>query len=702
MKAVPNRHFRAGLVGAGYVSAYHIRALQSLPNVEIVGIADLNKTRAQEIADQFGIPAAFRSVEEMLSAKPDVIHVLTPPDSHCAISIQAVEAGCHVLVEKPMAPRIEECERMISQAKRYGVVLSVNHSARMDPVIRKARELVDRGACGDVLAVDFFRSSDYPPFAGGPLPPHYRNGAYPFQDLGVHGLTLLETFLGEIQSAEVYPFATGRHPNLFFDEWHAIVKCARGTGKIYLSWNSRLPRNEIVVHGTRGILNVDCYLQSCVLRRSLPAPKVVQLFLAVGTSSLSSLMNAARTAMRFATGELRPNPGIHNSVREFYGALAADSPPPVPAEEGRRMIYWMEDVSRRADAEKRARLAVSAPIPPAGILVTGGAGWLGSALVQRLLSRGETVRILAHRPNVKLEEDSRFHVIYGDLGDPEAVERAMKGVDLVYHAGATMRGRCWADFECGTIRGTQNVVDACLRHQVKRLVYVSSLSVLDYARMKPTDTIDEHSAIEPYPERRGMYTQSKIAAERIVLDAIRDRQLPAVILRPGQIFGPGAEKVPPFGTIAVGGRWVVIGSGDLHLPLIYLDDVVDATEAAGLREGVCGSIFQLVDAMKVDQKHYIEFCQMKHPVRMTYAPRTALYGLAVALECLGSVLRRDVPLSRYRIQSIQSPAVFDCSAAEEGLGWAPRVGVDEGLKLAFVNHTDEAPPIELQVRAVGQ
>jgi nucleoside-diphosphate-sugar epimerase/predicted dehydrogenase len=677
-----NEKVRVGLVGAGYVCAYHIRALKTLSHVEIVGIADLNQDRARQLAEPHRIPV-FKSLEEMRVARPDVVHVLTPPDSHCALTLEALDMGCNVLVEKPMAPTVEECDQMILRAQQVGRILSVSHSARMDPVVRKALQLVRQGACGDILAVDFFRSSEYPLYVGGPVPLHYRAGSYPFQDLGVHGLCLLESFLGEIQSADVHPISTGKDPNLFFDEWYAMVNCARGVGRMYISWNVRLPRNELVIHGTRGILNVDCYLQSCIVRKTLPAPKVIQMFMAVGTSSVASLASAAWTAFRFATGKLRPNPGIHDSVIEFHRSLVASTPVPIPAAEGRRMVYWMEDVSRRADAEKRARLAVSAPVPPARVLVTGGTGWLGKAVVKRLRDHGESVRVLAHRPNPVMEDDSRIHLVYGDLGDPQAVERAVKGVDVVYHVGATMRGRGWAEFNCGTVEGTQNVVDACLRHGVKRVVYVSSLTVLDYARMTPDSVIDENAPVEPYPERRGLYTQAKVAAERIVVDAIRDRQLPAVVLRPGQIFGPGAEKVPPFGTVTVGSRWLVIGSGDLRLPLVYIDDVVDAIEAAATREGVCGSVFQLVDPAKVDQKRYIQLCAEKGPVRPVYASRALLYGLAVALECLGRALHKNVPLTRYKLESITAPASYDCSTAKRDLGWSPGVGTEAGLKATF-------------------
>src|SRR5690606_39319226 len=132
------------------------------------------------------------------------------------------------------------------------------------------------------------------------------------------------------------------------------------------------------------------------------------------------------------------------------------------------------------------------------------------------------------------------------------------------------------DFEAGTVWGTRNVVEACLRHGSGRLVYVSSLSVLDHAGRRPDERVDEAYRFEPRPDLRGSYTRTKLDAERTVMDAVRARGLPAVVLRPGQIFGPGAEGVTPNGTIALAGRWIAVGPGAQTLPLVYLDDVVDA------------------------------------------------------------------------------------------------------------------------------
>ena len=690
-----------GLVGTGYVSQHHLRALKKLDYVQVAAVCDSNLDRATKAAKEAGIACAYRSLDELERERLDVIHILTPPASHCALTVQALKMGCHVLVEKPMAPSSDECGRMIDAAKETGRILSVSHSARMDPVVLEALRLVKQGACGDVLAVDFLRSSDYPPYPGGPMPAHYREGAYPFLDIGVHGLSLFETFLGAIHAVDVRHVATGRDPYLTFDEWHGSVQCDRGTGHMYLSWNVRPIQNELIIHGTRGVIHVDCYLQICTVRKRLPGPKMVQRIVMASTNSASMFFKVSGNVVRFATGRLLPSPGIGVSVTKFYEALEQGAAPPVSAEEGRRIVRWAEHATRGASADKRAMLeqAAAAP-PPATTLVTGASGFLGRALVARLLSNGESIRVLARRPVADLEANPRVHVVRGDLGDPEAVERAVQGVELVYHVGAGMRGGTEA-FESGTVWGTKNIVAACLRHGIRRLVYVSSLSVLDHAGHPKGVPITESSPIEPHPELRGAYSQTKLIAENLVLDAIRMQNLPAVILRPGQIFGPGAEKTPPSGVIGLAGRWLVMGSGRLPLNLVYVEDAVDALLAAATKPDVSGPVFQLVDPTTLTQREYIEAAKRYGSApRVSYVPKLALYMLALGVELLGRVLHRSVPLSRYKIRSLAPISPFDGSAARDELGWAPAVGTREGMLRTF-SKADTSDAV-LAVAGTGQ
>ena len=680
-----NQLVKVGLVGAGYVSTYHARALRSLPFVEIVGVADSDQTRAETLAAQFQIPKVYPSLQAMAEAQPKVIHILTPPASHAPLALEAMEMGCHVFVEKPMAESTVDCDRMIHSAREKGLVLSVNHSARMDPIVLQALERIRNGALGEVKAVDFFRSSDYQAYSGGPaIPPQFRNGSYPFQDLGVHGLYLLEAFLGPIRRADTRYYASGAgDPNLVFDEWRTMVETDKGTGQMYISWNVRPIQNELIIHGTKGVMHVDCYLQILTLRKTYPAPKAIQRILGAGFNSLDMLTKVAINTLRFATKRLLPSPGIHVSVVKFHEALHKGEAPPVPAEEGRRVIALLEDVSHRADDDKREYLADANPGLKPRILVTGANGFLGKALVKRLREeRGEPLRLLMRRPRATPPPDD-LQLVYGDLGNPAFIDRAMQGIEVVFHVGAAMSGGPF-EFNSGTIWGTRNVIDACERHHVRQLVYVSSLSVLDHAGHQPGVPVNESTPYEPFPQQRGLYTKTKLEAEKMVLQAVAENRIHAVVLRPGQIYGPGAEKTPPSGTIGIAGRWLVVGSGHHHVPLVYIENVVDALLLAADRDLPNGPIFQLVDPEGLRQREYVDYARRAgRPVRASYVPPWFLTLAGFGVETLGKVLKRPVPLTPYRVRSITPLWPCDCTAAHTQLGWQPRFTIQEGMGLTF-------------------
>jgi predicted dehydrogenase len=101
---------RVAVVGAGYVSAHHLRALKDLPFIRLVGICDQNEARARAMGRRFGVADVYPTLDAMAAAKPDVIHVLTPPASHCALTLAALDMGCHVFVGASPGMRSDDCE----------------------------------------------------------------------------------------------------------------------------------------------------------------------------------------------------------------------------------------------------------------------------------------------------------------------------------------------------------------------------------------------------------------------------------------------------------------------------------------------------------------------------------------------------------------------------------------------------------------
>jgi predicted dehydrogenase len=115
------KRLRVAIVGAGYVAKHHIPALLGLSFVDLVGIADLDLSAARALAAQWNIPCASKALAELAGQQPDVVYVLTPPASHCTLTLEALDMGCHVFVEKPMADSVAECDSMIARAKEKGL-----------------------------------------------------------------------------------------------------------------------------------------------------------------------------------------------------------------------------------------------------------------------------------------------------------------------------------------------------------------------------------------------------------------------------------------------------------------------------------------------------------------------------------------------------------------------------------------------------
>jgi nucleoside-diphosphate-sugar epimerase len=143
--------------------------------------------------------------------------------------------------------------------------------------------------------------------------------------------------------------------------------------------------------------------------------------------------------------------------------------------------------------------------------------------------------------------------------------------------------------------------------------------------------------------------------------------------------------VTPNGTIALAGRWIAIGNGSVPLPLVYRDDIVDALLLAAEAPQAVGKTFNLVDTDSVDRSEYLRRCKRRlgDKLKLMWVPQWVFLCLAVGVELLGKVLKRDVPLTRYRVHSLRPLTNFDTSAARDVLGWAPKVGVRKGLDITF-------------------
>ena len=665
--------FRAGMVGAGNICELHVAAVKALPDIELVGITDLDHDRARDRAEHWGT-RAYDSLDALVAAGANVIHVLTPPASHAQIARAALEKGCHVLVEKPVSEDEHDALQIARIARERGLVASVDHSLLYDPQVRRALDTVQAGGIGDVVSVDILRGSEYPPYEGGPLPPWYRDAGYPFRDLGVHCLYLIQALLGPIEDVEASYQSLGGDPNLAYDEWRALVRCRRGLGQFQLTYNARPMQSQLIIHGTRGVLRVDLFAMFHGKRAATPLPKAAERLVNALSDSIQPLIDVPIGVWKFVRKEVQSYQGLRDLVGDFYRRLAAGEPPPVTIEDAATVVRWVERVARAADNEHAARLAELELANHVPYLVTGASGSLGRAVVARLRDAGHRVRVFVRR--LPRERKPGIEYCIGNLGDPEAVDRAVRGAETVIHCGATMKGG-WPEHKGGTVVGTENVIDACRRHQVRQLVHISSMSVIDWAGSSGNGAVSEGTQLEPRPDERGAYTRAKLEAERLVVAAAREG-LPCVILRPGQIFGGGIPLINGAVARSAGGRWLVLGDGKLRLPLVYIDDVVDAISRCVERRLVGGEIIQIIDPEPLTQEDVLGLAGGKRPV--THVPRPVVFALGKLSEWPLGALGRQSPVAMYRLKSALARLRYESDRARQLLGWQPRVGVREGIR----------------------
>ena len=159
MNQVKDKKVRLGVVGTGLWGRMHVRAYTQHPSAELVGICDLDENRARQVAEDFGVPGGYGDIEELLAQDLDGLSVATPDTAHAAIAIKAAEKGVHVLVEKPLATTLEECENMIAAAAANNAHLMVDWHNRWNPPYVHAWDAIRNDELGDVHYI-YYRLSD--------------------------------------------------------------------------------------------------------------------------------------------------------------------------------------------------------------------------------------------------------------------------------------------------------------------------------------------------------------------------------------------------------------------------------------------------------------------------------------------------------------------------------------------------------------
>jgi len=368
---------KIGIIGCGTIAGHHLPVVAANRHVREIAVCDSNLARAQALARRWDIKRVYTELDGMMARfRPDVVHVLTPPASHAALAMRAMNHGCHVLVEKPMALTSTEADAMADCASNNGVGLCVNHNLLWQPLMQRVCHLVDDGRLGELLHVDVHYGFDIGRARLGAGDAGGGRDAWlsgleggPLFDSMPHPASLLLRFLRQPMTV----WATARDHGMLdgaSDEIRAMVNAANASGALCLSLGSRPDCCTVTLYGSAMTVHANLSNMTLVLRRQRRyLPKAVSRGMDSLEHAWQLLFGTVRGSLGVAMGLQAPPGQVQSLINDFYQSLLLNTEPPVSANEGRSVVWFSGLI--------REQIAAGAWAPLSG--VGPGAAAAGSA-----------------------------------------------------------------------------------------------------------------------------------------------------------------------------------------------------------------------------------------------------------------------------------------------------------------------------------
>ena len=329
------------------------------------------------------------------------------------------------------------------------------------------------------------------------------------------------------------------------------------------------------------------------------------------------------------------------------------------------------------------------------ILVTGASGFIGKRVVQRLIDTGfRNVRCLV-RPSSKsklsgllsIGNAGEVEIVRGNLLSREDCVAIARDAKAVIHLAAGRGEKSFPDAFMNSAVTTRNLLEACVQHGVcRRFVNVSSFAVYDNGHKATGRLLDESCPLEAHPEVRGeAYCFAKTKQEQVVA-SFRDRfGLSVITLRPGVVYGPGNEKIS--GRVGIGTFGVFLHLGGSNpIPFTYVDNCAEAVVLAGLKAGVNGDVFNVVDDDVLSSREYLKLHKRNvRRFRSIYLPHSASYLLCYLWEKYSAWSEGQLPpiYGRGTWHAFWKKTRYSNQKLKHRLGWEPRVPTMEALDRFF-------------------
>jgi predicted dehydrogenase len=344
---------KTALIGTGQIARQHLSCLRELPDVDVVGVCDLSPVMAECTAERFAVPAWYSDHRRLLEeVRPDVVHVTTPPPSHFSLAMAALDAGAHVIVEKPATTTRAELETLIEHASEQGRVLVEDYNYLFNDATRRILELIASGNFGAVLHVEVLICLDIlapgSAFAD-PNAPHpclgMSGGA--IADFLPHLASLAHLFVGPHRSAQTLWSKRGiRSSPLPSDEFRALVDAERGSALVGFSANIQPDAFWLRVYGEKMQAVANLFETRLTIDRTRGGPRPLRPLL----NGLREARDVRRGALSSLKRKLSGGPGAYEGLWDLlartYRALDSGSEPPVTPRQMTEVNHLVDDLKR--------------------------------------------------------------------------------------------------------------------------------------------------------------------------------------------------------------------------------------------------------------------------------------------------------------------------------------------------------------------
>lgn len=649
------------VIGCGAIAErQHLPLLMERADCRVTAIVDRNAQRVQDLVTRFGVAKAFTDIDELSNVKVDAAVVGLPNALHGIVGSKLLSRGIHVLMEKPLATSVRDCDRLLEEAERSGAVLAVGLMRRFLKSGQFAKWAIESGRLGRIKNFEIGDGFVYAwPAASNAFISKELAGGGVLMDLGAHTLDQLLWWLGDVESSEYYD------DNVAGVEADCRIELTLKSGVTGIVELSRTRD----LSGMAVIRGENAELQVSLTRNTTRLRYLNGDFQIIGDSA---------KAMDQAAEDQRPAQLIAAEHDDFFQAIHSGRPTTISGIEARRSVALIESLYAARKPLKLPWVSISDPqsdqaegkvytpsLKNKTVAVTGGTGFIGGRLIERLvLEEGAQVRALVRN----FSTASRLgrlpvEIVSVNMTDKKAVQRAVEGCDVVMHcAHETKVDQSTKKLTISA--GTRNLCDAVLATGVARFVHLSSVAV--YGSTMDGDLRET----TPWGRSTHPYTQAKRDTEKLVLEMHKKAGLPAVILQPAVVYGPYCKPwtLGPVRDLN-SGLVPLVDRGFGLCNAVYVDDVVDAMYLAATQANVYGEVFLISGAEPVTWRTFYNAFEQVLNIQSTIE-----VSAAEIEKILAERARKAKAYYRF-IQWLRNPKVF------WGLVKAPPLGyVIEGLK----------------------